>query len=65
MNVDATFYGIESLLESMKNYDTQDKRLFVVQSEYYGQGWGWIEGFPDKIHAKDWKHGPPIVNPKL
>lgn len=32
----------------------EGQRLLIVQSDFYGSGWGWIEGRQEKINEKAW-----------
>lgn len=64
--INAAFYGIALLFKSIDDAVKKDliangKRLLVVDSDFYGRGWGWIDGTPGKIDPKAWHNDEPIL----
>lgn len=54
-NLKAVDYIFKLMAEvEKKNPLPTDKRLVVVQSDFYGSGWGWVTGQADKIDEKEW-----------
>jgi len=52
----------EAIEEANKNELIQkDRRLLVVESDFYGKGWGWIDGYPGKIDEKEWHTEDPTL----
>nr|MBA2727677.1 hypothetical protein [Parachlamydiaceae bacterium] len=37
------------------------QRLFVVESDFYGRGWGWIKDYPGKIDPSEWHTKEPVA----
>ncbi len=64
--IDSTFYGIELLLNSIeesrkKGLLPQDQKLYVVESDFYVHGWGWVKGYPGEIDSAIWNSAEPIT----
>ena len=57
--INTAFLIIKRLFESIqevkkKHVLGEGRRLFVVDSDFYGKGWGWIDGYPGKIEESSW-----------
>jgi hypothetical protein len=64
--VNAAFYGVNLLFHELDKSHQIDlipigRRLLVVESDYYGRGWGWIDGFPGAIDPNKWNTQDPII----
>ncbi|MGA8164557.1 MAG: hypothetical protein WB791_05960 [Waddliaceae bacterium] len=51
--------GVKLLYEAANHVQIPDgKRLLIVESDFYGSGWGWIEGYPGEV--QDWQTDDPV-----
>lgn len=57
--VDGNLKAIDYLFKLMSEVEhkhplPEGKRLVVVQSDFYGSGWGWVSGKTEEIDEKEW-----------
>lgn len=56
---------LKAIEEANKRHSiSEGKRLFIVESDFYshGWGWGWVDGYPEKIDEKQWHTGPSVLD---
>lgn len=41
-------------------FPPEGRKLLIVESDFYGSGWGWIEGCPGKIDPINWHTEEPV-----
>lgn len=68
--IDAIFHGCDML--SAAAHTCQDKqllnkqrRLLLIESDFYGHGWGWIDGHPHAIDPDSWQTKDPLLEALL
>lgn len=64
--INGIFHAIGYLFEAVEEAKNagllpQERRLLVVESDFYGQGWQWIDGLPGKIDPAEWKTDQPVI----
>jgi hypothetical protein len=64
--VDGILEGIGYLFESVntaakEGLFPENKKLLIIQSDFFGNGWGWIEGHPQQIDEKKWNTEEPVI----
>jgi hypothetical protein len=53
--IDGILYGIQMLYEEIiEKKIPEGRRLLVVHSPFYGNGWAWIDGKPGAIDPANW-----------
>lgn len=64
--LNAAFYAIELILEAVdekhgEGLIPKGQRLLILESDFYGQGWGWIKGYPGFIESTAWHNETPVT----
>ncbi|MCC5832355.1 MAG: hypothetical protein JJU12_04855 [Chlamydiales bacterium] len=64
--IEGIFQAIGYLFDAIKTAKEKGKisaerRLLVVESDFYGRGWGWIEDRPGEIDASKWHQNEPVL----
>lgn len=64
--INGIFYGVSLILTSIKeakenNLIPQDSRLIILDSDFYGKGWGWVNGLPGRIDKENWNEENPVL----
>jgi len=62
--INGIFHMIGYLFESIESAKKaklipKDKRLLIVESDFYGKGWGWIDGCPGEVDKSQWHTEAP------
>ncbi len=57
--IDGIFAAVEILFDALNTLEEKiklppDRRLLIVQSDFYGKGWGWVNGYPTKVEKSHW-----------
>lgn len=64
--INGTFQSVKYIADSIANAShahllSPEKRLIIIESDFYGKGWGWIEGYPGVIDKDQWRTEEPIL----
>ena len=58
--IKATFVAIKRFYDAISNIAIpQNRRFLFVESQYYGSGYGWVEGQPGKVDQRTWHPKQP------
>lgn len=68
--IDAIFHGLDLLSTAArkcqdKHLLPKERRLLLVESDFYGSGWGWIDGHPHTIDPDKWHTEDPLLDALL
>jgi hypothetical protein len=64
--IEGIFQSLGYLFDSVntakeKGLIPEQKRLLIVESDFYGSGWGWIDGRPGEIDKAKWHTDKPVL----
>ena len=48
-------------LAKKDNLIPEDRRLLVVESDFYGHGWQWVDGQPGEVDPKTWQSQGTVI----